>query len=300
MSDILVTKQVVKQVSDSNDITEELAKFVLDYIAYYYQEPTRGVLTAQTVEEHVKTIQSQLGMEVTGQIDLNTVKTLEHTPRCGIPDYTKSGAQAVTSWGQRKLTYFIERFVRGLSTSDQADIIKLAFDQWTEVANIQFERVSDSKNANLVLSTGSGRADNFDGPGNTLAWAYLPPSLNYRGQLLMRFDLDETWINDPNSRGILMRNVACHEFGHMLGLEHSRNSRALMAPYYSPGVAKPQAQDDIPRIQALYGPPVYVPPPNPTPTPTPTPSGKYVVQITTDSLSSITVNGKKLTDFSLI
>ncbi len=82
----------------------------------------------------------------------------------------------------------------------------------------------------------------------------------------MRFDLDERWVIGNPQGGILMRNVACHEFGHLLGLEHSTRQTALMAPYYAPSIVKPQASDDVPRIQALYG-AAPVPPPVPTPIP---------------------------------
>ena len=51
-----------------------------------------------------------------------------------------------------------------------------------------------------------------------------------------------------------MLNVACHEFGHLLGLTHSKKPGALMAPYYNPFIATPQQDDDIVRVQKLYGP----------------------------------------------
>jgi hypothetical protein len=86
-------------------------------------------------------------------------------------------------------------------------------------------------------------------------------------QLLMKFDLDETWIENANQRGILLENVACHEFGHLLGLTHSQVQGALMAPYYNAAISTPQQNDDIPRILARYGPATAQPPVGPTPTP---------------------------------
>jgi matrix metalloproteinase-14 (membrane-inserted) len=189
-------------------------------------------------------------------------------------------------------------------------LIQLAFDQWAAHGDLKFTRVNTQSKARLILSTGKGRKDNFDGPGNTLAWAYLPQGNSYNGQLLMRFDLDETWITRAGDRGILYLNVACHEFGHMLGLDHSRVKTALMAPYYAPRVTKPVENDDVKRIVKLYG------------RATNPPGGggggdnggggggdngcgggtgkKVVVEVTTDSMTKIKINGKTATDFSLI
>lgn len=294
--DSLVTKRMVDDVSSFSKLSAEDSEFALKYIAHYYQNPVRGAVTMNDVTEHVKTIQSQLGLEETGELSPQLVKTLEHMPRCGVSDYSKSAANS-TSWGQKDLTYFLEQYVNGLARSDQEEIIQRAFDQWSDVADIRIKRTNNKQGANIIVSTGRGRQDGFDGPGNTLAWAYLPPSVNYRGQLLTRFDLDETWVKTPNERGIVMLNVACHEFGHLLGLEHSRYQKALMAPYYSPSVSKPQAQDDVSRIQALYG--VAAPKPPTTPTP-PTPGQKYKIEIEVDNLSQIKINGRSPIDFNLI
>jgi len=291
------TRQLVDDYSDLTKLSAEQSEFALRYISYYYQDAQKGRMSLDDVNEHVRTIQSQLGLEETGQIDAQLVKTLEYTPRCGLTDQDIKKSAAGDKWGIKNLTYFVEQYVKNLSRADQDDILQTAFNYWTEVADIRFTRSNSKSSSNLVISTGQGRGDGFDGPSNTLAWAYLPPTVNYNGQLLMRFDLDETWTKISSDRGIMMLNVACHEFGHMLGLEHSRYQKALMAPYYSPSIPKPQAQDDIPRIQALYGKPTTVPTNPPT---NPTPGTKYKVEIEVDSISAIKINGKSPIDFNLI
>ena len=119
---------------------------------------------------------------------------------------------------------------------------------------MRFTKVDHRRSANVVVDIGTGQSSHFDGPMGTLAWAYLPPKHNYDGQLLMKFDTDEVWIKDMGQQGTLLRNVAAHEIGHILGLGHSSVDTALMAPYYSADVFCPQ-EDDITRIQNLYGKP---------------------------------------------
>ncbi|GAB0180607.1 stromelysin-1-like [Grus japonensis] len=91
----------------------------------------------------------------------------------------------------------------------------------------------------------------FDGPGGSIAHAYAPGK-DFGGDA--HFDEDETWTK--STEGMNLFYVAAHEFGHSLGLFHSKDSNALMYPVYrkfDPSVF-PLHQDDINGIQYLYGP----------------------------------------------
>jgi matrix metalloproteinase-14 (membrane-inserted) len=303
----LYDTKLVRQLVKKQNVEDSAVEFALKYISYYFHNPAEGELTEDVVPEYVKHFQEMIGVEADGNLDSQVVKAMQTLPRCGCRDYSLIQPEAAGNaprWGLPVLKYYVEKYVTGLSTTDQDDLIKMAFGAWNEVAQIAVTRVGSPNGANIIISNGRGQADQFDGPSGTLAWAYLPPQVNFTGQLLMRFDLDETWIKNSTDRGILYLNVATHEFGHLLGLEHSQVSKALMAPYYAVGITKPQQNDDIPRIQALYGAQVTPPPlPTPAPTPVPTPPpapGKVKVEIYVDSLSDIKINGKDTTNFDLI
>lgn len=302
------TKQTVRAVQKDAELEPADTQFALDYLEYYYVEDKVTALAQTDVPSLVRKFQKMFGLKVNGKLDEQTMRAMR-APRCGCPDYkmmkAASGPQAA-KWGPKKLTYWVESYVSGISRADQDDLLDLAFQDWEDVCQLDITRVAQKGQANMILSTGSGRRDNFDGPGGTLAWAYLPPNNNYNGQLLMRFDLAETWITNARDRGILFRNVACHEFGHLLGLDHSRVQRALMAPYYAAGIVKPQPNDDVTRIQRLYGrrvtPPDPGPGPDPDPGPGPGPSpGSHTVEVTgIENLDQVKIDGKSVTDFSLI
>lgn len=261
----------------------------LDAFGYFSKalQGWKDVNLGDVVNAVVK-FQDFFGLAPTGQLTPQTVRTMEYY-RCGFPDhvqphhveYMKIKAYADTQlphWRKNGISYCVQDYVSSLGKQAQDQIIDQAFQQWMDICGVQLRRANPGEPCDILVSTGQGQRSNFDGPGGVLAWAYMPDGSDQ--QLLMRFDLDETWVSDPTQRGIMMLNVACHEFGHLLGLDHSRTSAALMAPYYNVSIAKPQENDDVPRVVARYGPPVKKPvAPD---TPAVTPDGKHTVIITGD------------------
>lgn len=220
--------------------------------AYGYLADAAGNLA-----EAVRAFQKHFGtLEQDGNIGPKTLRAMS-VPRCGLPDHIEEAGVLrrwpARDWIKNPLTYRIATWVDGIPQATQRSAFAAAWASWEAVCGIATQEVSDDED--ITISTGRGRTHQFDGPGQTLAWAELPSGQgNHR--LTMRFDLDENWITQRGQRGILLQNVAAHEFGHLLGISHSSISSALMAPFYSESVAGPQANDDVVQGQKRYGKPL--------------------------------------------
>ena len=89
--------------------------------------------------------------------------------------------------------------------------------------------------------------------GGVLAYCETPISDGWR----IRYYEGWVWSDGPGSAGgnaIDLQEVACHEYGHALGLGHSTNGGATMYPSYSGGTAgRSIHSDDIAGCKAVYG-----------------------------------------------
>ena len=256
----------VKDQGTEHQTREEL-KFTVDYLSFfgYLSLYLLNNLTLEDLKSALKKFQRTFGIKADGVAGPQTLKAMSY-PRCGCPDVIdidqKEHVQYVQvqemahekqqKWKKTELTYYIDGYVKGLTKAMQNKFVAESFKAWSDVCGIHVKKCTarHKKSADILVGVGRGKDHNFDGQGGTLAWAYLPQG---NKQLRMRFDLAEIWVPNQFDRGIWMLPVATHEAGHILGLTHSTVKDALMAPYYNPFVSVPQVDDDIKRIQRLYG-----------------------------------------------
>ncbi|XP_044188648.1 stromelysin-3 isoform X1 [Thunnus albacares] len=210
-------------------------------------------------------------------------------PRCGVPDYPaekevhyrgRQRQRRFVLYGGRleknDLTYRIIRFPWQISEENVRRVFREALKIWSDVTPLTFTEVHSGRADIRIDFTRSWHGDNlpFDGPGGILAHAFFPKT-HRQGDI--HFDYDESWTLG-NHMGTDLLQVAAHEFGHVLGLQHSRERGAIMSAYYSFSYPLKLSEDDKRGIQYLYGthPQVQPSPPPPPPPPSFTETNEIV------------------------
>lgn len=189
-------------------------------------------------------------------ISSNSLASIKSKPfcKCGMRSSSlrkRSSVKQPNKWGKNNLTYYIMGRDYDLTKDVWDNQFRLAFDSWSKVCPLTFTE-SEYPNSDILIGVGNRKRQNFGKRGGVLAWAQLPYSPNFNGQLLTMYDMAENWITpDSEEYGTILQSVAAHEIGHLLGLDHSSDMSALMYPYINNALGPKET--DIKNIQSLYG-----------------------------------------------
>ncbi|XP_036005607.1 matrix metalloproteinase-20 [Fundulus heteroclitus] len=230
-------------------------KLATDYLHQYYDLQHDLLVRVKRSEpaliSKVKEMQMFFGLNSTGELDSETLEVMQ-SPRCGVPDVEEYSHIQSTRWNKNVITYRIGRYTRDLRRSTVDSLIESAFGVWARASGLTFIR-TQTRNADIMVefvTYAHGDFYPFDGPRGTLAHAF-GPGTGAGGDT--HFDDDERWTAGRTGFNLLL--VAAHEFGHALGLKHSRNPESLMYPTYR--AIRPTnllSSEDVTNIKALYSP----------------------------------------------
>lgn len=149
-----------------------------------------------------------------------------------------------------------------LAANDILMAFERAWAYWAEAVEIRPRMVVTRAEAKVW-----GTFARIDGGSGVLAWSMLANNGNDPKE--QRYDNGELWnVVNPGvpPGGIDLVRVACHEIGHVLGLDHDgASANALLRPSYSTQIPKP-TERDIQRLVGLgYKRRMVSPPPPPPP-----------------------------------
>lgn len=245
--------------------------FAIEWLNRYgYLE---GLPTVQGVVNAVKKFQKTYGITIDGLVGQRSLRAMS-AKRCGCPDFYPKGLRkrsqkmrggGVSPWGKRNLAVYVREFIPGFDRQHQIDAMERAFSELASIANVHITRISNPRDADIIIGVGRGRGDQFDGPSGTLAYTYLRRQwdLQRQGPIPLLFDADENWSTEPVGAGIWYFIVLLHELLHVAGdMEHSRVMSALMAPTYNPRLSGLVEPDDKSRLIRQFGPAVTPVEPN--------------------------------------
>nr|CAH0111125.1 unnamed protein product [Daphnia galeata] len=228
-------------VTNINQAMKYLSRF--GYLSPGYQNSSySSILSIKTIRD----FQSFGGLKITGKLDAETLK-LMNTPRCEVPDRVRS------RWPKKQLTYKISKYTTKMKKSDVDREIARAFQMWADVTDLTFvhqNNESDKADIDILFVTGEhGSCPSFNNylGDDVYAHATYP---EHGGDA--HFDENQPWTINSD-KGVNLFQIATHEFGHSLGLNHSNLPTAVMYPYHTYSSDFKLDKDDIEGIQELYG-----------------------------------------------
>lgn len=201
-----------------------------------------------TLRQMTTMFQLYHGLKPDGVLGEITRREIYEPFRCGMKDLLGEGE---CKWPTKEVTYMSAFSLEGIPENKVNDAFDEACELWNGKSGLNLSRVD--RDPMILALAGRGRRDDFDGPGGTLAWSYMPCGRR-ASQILQRYDHEERWTYR------MLVPVIAHEVGHACGIPHLPYGN-LMAPTYNERIVTPQA-GDLEELVRRYGLPERPVPPS--------------------------------------
>lgn len=206
--------------------------------------------------------------------------------------YTTSGAK----WNTNQVVYYVDPTNLDISSSAALGAIRQGADAWGTQSKANISLIYGGPISGGVLANDGKNEVFFRNATSTDGASVIATTYTWwdsTGKMtdgdMVFWDASQKFFTGTSgcSGGVYIEDVATHEFGHMLGLNHSTATDATMYPSVTQcaQTGRTLASDDIAGIQSLYPPVTSTPSPTPTPsptatsTPTPTPTPTATVAL---------------------
>ncbi|NOT00407.1 MAG: matrixin family metalloprotease [Phycisphaerales bacterium] len=157
----------------------------------------------------------------------------------------------ISRWARTTLTWRFANFHPDIGIEGQIDAATRAFSKWSDASALAFKRVQEDSDITITFEADDhGDSFAFDGAGGNLGHAFFPSS-ERAGEI--HLDFAEEWALTPGAGLRDLFTVLLHDIGHALGLDHSLDAQAVMAPDYPAAGLTDLTQDDVREIQYFYG-----------------------------------------------
>ncbi|KAF3936095.1 Stromelysin-2 [Dactylellina cionopaga] len=149
--------------------------------------------------------------------------------------------------------------IRGFDMETMTAAVARGFEKWQGVTNFTFTQAQGQDyNLDISVSGPDMTDDQFPSHaegGYTLAVGFMGP-LGDLNQPYGSLRFNDTATGTPNWNVPSIHNVFVHEFGHVLGLGHTQDASAVMAPFLANMTDEYQLTSvDVSNFQAFYSDP---------------------------------------------
>lgn len=260
-----ISPEVKKMASlPTLNLTETVEGFVtvkefLVRFGYLRADDARTDILDQTTSMALVKYQSLHGLPLTGRFDEATKEMMSRS-RCGVPDLNPDTGVAFTTtcaWNKDTLTYAFGTGTGDVGGDDERQAVRRAMATWSAAVQIAFREVGTGDNPDFQISWTQANCGDTSMVGSVLAHADYPPGCGFYGNALPRpfhfDDQEHTWCIGSVSGQYDIETIALHEIGHILGLDHSTVSGAVMFKSVSANSTnRVLAPDDLEGIRKLY------------------------------------------------